>query len=41
MPIVNKKRDINEVKNENDKIIMKIHGVKYEKFFPQEHQCEK
>lgn len=33
--------DIEEIKKENDKIIMKIFGLKYEKFFSQEHQDEK
>jgi hypothetical protein len=34
-------KDIEEIKKENDRIIMKIFGLKYEKFFPPEHQCEK
>lgn len=33
--------DIEQTKRENDRIIMKIHGLEYGKFFPQEHQCEK
>jgi len=33
--------DIKEIKKENDRIIMKIFGLDYEKFFPQEHQYEK
>jgi hypothetical protein len=41
MAAVKTKRDIQEVRDENDKILMKIQGIEYEKFFPQEHQCEK
>jgi hypothetical protein len=32
---------IEKIKKENEKIIMQTFGVEYEKFFPQEHQCEK
>jgi hypothetical protein len=35
------KVNINRIKKENDTIIFKIFGLDYEKFFPQEHQCEK
>ena len=38
---VTEKKDIQRVKKENDMIILKVFGVKCEKFFPQEHQCEK
>ena len=31
-------KDIEQIKKENDMIIMKIFGLEYEKFFPQEHQ---
>ena len=41
MPEVIEHREIDEVKGENEKIIMEIFGVKYEEFFPQVHQCEK
>ena len=34
------KKDIKRVKKENDRIILKVFGVKYEKFFPQERQDE-
>lgn len=33
--------DVEEIKKENDKIIMKIFGLQYEKFFPQVNQDEK
>lgn len=33
--------DVEEIKKENDKIIMKIFSLQYEKFFPQEDQDEK
>jgi hypothetical protein len=33
--------DIEEIKKENDRIIMKIFGLQYEKYFSQEHQDEK
>lgn len=33
--------DVEEIKKENDKIIMKIFGLQYGKFFPQENQDEK
>ena len=33
--------DVEKIKKENDKIIMKIFGLQYEKFFPQENQDEK
>ena len=38
---VTEKKDMGNVKKENDRIIMKVFGVNYEKFFPKEHQCEK
>ena len=33
--------DIEEIKKENDRIIMKTFGLKYERYFPQEHPVEK
>ena len=33
--------DIEQIKKENYRIVMKIFGLKYGKFFPQEHQDEK
>lgn len=36
-----KDTDIEEIKKENDRIIMKIFGLQYEKYFSQEHQDEK
>ena len=38
---MSKKIDVEQIKRENDRAIMKIHGLEYEKFFPQEHECEK
>jgi hypothetical protein len=35
------RENIEKIMDENDKIIMETLGVYYEKFFPQEHQCEK
>ena len=32
---------IEKIKEENEMIIMKAFGIEYEKFFPQNHQCEK
>ena len=36
-----KDKNIEQIKKENDRIIMKVFGLKYEKFFPQERQDEK
>ena len=36
-----KDKDIEQIKKENDRIIMKIFGLNYEEFFPQERQDEK
>lgn len=33
--------DLEQIKSENDRIIMKAHGLEYEKVFSQDHQCEK
>ena len=41
MTEITESADIEEIKKENDRIIVKIFGLNYEKFFPQEHQCEK
>ena len=35
------KADIEQIKKENDSIIMKAFGLDYEKVFAQEGQCEK
>jgi hypothetical protein len=35
------KADIEQIKKENDTIIMQILGLNYEKIFAQEHECEK
>ena len=32
---------IEKIMEENEMIIMKAFGIEYEKFFPQNHQCEK
>jgi hypothetical protein len=32
---------IEKIKTENEMIIMKAFGIEYEKFFPQNHQCDK
>jgi hypothetical protein len=34
------KKDIRSLKKENDRIILKLFGIKYEEFFPHERQCE-
>jgi hypothetical protein len=41
MTHVTEKDNLEIIKKENEMIIMKTFGVEYEKFFPQEHQCEK
>ena len=33
--------DVGKINSENDRIIMKTFGLDYEKFFPQEHRCER
>jgi hypothetical protein len=33
--------DVQQIQRENDRIIMKIHGLEYEKFFAQEPEYEK
>ena len=36
-----KNADIERIKKENDRMIMKAFGLDYEKIFAQGHQCEK
>ena len=35
------KLDIEKIKKDNDRIIMKVFGLDYQKVFAQEDQCEK
>jgi hypothetical protein len=33
-------RDIEQIKEENERIVVQTLGLNYDEFFPQEHQCE-